>query len=84
MTWPRPSRFSEEAMTDRLVTEHAHGEHRYPVIQCPRCDEEYTPEGERAYCQFCYALFTPVPGRIPSLACQHCWKEIQIGIKKGE
>ena len=44
MTWPKPSHFSEEAMTDRLVEEHGRGEHATyaPIGQCPLC---FPPEG---------------------------------------
>jgi hypothetical protein len=37
---------------------------------------------KREHCQFCFALFTPVKGRVPSQTCIQCWLEIQIGIAR--
>jgi streptomycin 6-kinase len=40
-------------------------------------DEIDDAEAKRIYCQFCFQLHTPVPGRVPSLTCSDCWLEIE-------
>lgn len=34
------------------------------------------------HCQFCYALHTPRPHRVPSQTCDRCWLEIQAGLSQ--
>lgn len=46
--WGKPSPYSEEAMTDRLVDAHKRGEHDgdEPIRECPLCDPDLEDEGE--------------------------------------
>jgi hypothetical protein len=39
---------------------------------------------KRIHCQFCYALYEPVPDRKPSETCDKCWLEIAAQLSNAE